>query len=223
MLETDRFGFPLDSRICIDRFIQYIVRPLESEHQVKVFFVTYDSPGLQAWVDAVKPELVTLLDVNNSSQISTFTRGLQDVYSRYPDLDSVIAVRFDLLYQKPFNEWGVKLGRDQIVFPWREYKYYWRDHKRVGDAIHIIGANAIPAFFNALQCLGIIRSHMHLMYYIVTLLYSDLSFIDDGFWDSNTLFNNPEAFNPIYQICNRPHLDIAPSTLNQIIPEIQGL
>ena len=223
MLEKDRFGFPLDSRICIDRFIQFVLRPLEAEHQVKVFFVTYDSPGLQAWVDAVKPELVTLLDVKNSSQISTFTRGLQDIYVRSKDLDCIIAVRFDLLYLKPFNEWGVKLRRNQIVFPWREYRYYWRDHKRVGDAIHVIGIEALPAFFNALQCLGIIRPSMHLMYYIVTLLYENLYFIDDGFWDSNTLFNNAEAFNPIYQICNRPHLDIVPSNFNQIIPEIQGL
>lgn len=223
MLEKDRFGFPLDSRVCIERFIQFLLRPLQAEHRVKIFFVTYDGPGVEAWVDATKPELVTLLDADKSNQIATFTRGLQDVYAHFQDLDCIVAVRFDLLYLKSFDEWGVKLSRDQIVFPWREYKYYWRDHKRVGDAIHIIGKNALPAFFNALQCIGILRPHMHLMYYIVTLLYPNLSFIDDGFWDSNTLFNNPECFNPIYQICNRPRLDIAPANLNHVIPEIQGL
>lgn len=223
MLEKDRFGFPLDSRICIERFIQYLLRPLEAEHRVKVFFVTYDGPGVQAWVEAVKPELVTLLDPEKSGQITTFTRGLQDVHANFQDLDCIVAVRFDLLYLKPFDAWGVKLSRDQIVFPWREYKYYWRDHKRVGDAIHIIGRDALPAFFNALQCVGILRPHMHLMYYIVTLLYPNLSFIDEGFWDSNTLFKNPECFNPIYKICNRPRLDIVPSNLNHVLPEIQGL
>ena len=223
MLEKDRFGFPLDSRVCIERFVQFLLQPLQAEHQVKVYFVTYDSPALPAWVEAVKPELATLLDAGASSQISTFTRGLQDVYARFRDLDCIVAVQFDLLYLKPFNDWGIKLSRDQIVFPWREYKYYWRDHKRVGDAIHIVGASALQAFFTALQCVGLLRPNMHLLYYIATLLYPNLSFIDDGFWDSNTLFNNPESFNPVYRICNRPRLDFAPPDLDRIIPEIRGL
>ncbi len=222
MLDRDRFGFPLDSRVCIERFVEYLLRPLQAEHQVKVYLVTFDSPAVQAWTDALNPEIVTLLDPKVGNQITTFTRGLQDVYAHNPDLDCIIAVRFDLLYLKPFNEWGVKLSRDQIVFPWREYRHYWRDHKRVGDAIHIVGKNAVPAFFNALQSMGLLRHHMHLLYYIVTLVYPNLSFIDDGFWDSNTVFNNPECFNPIYQLCNRPRLDIPPGNLNMVIPEIQG-
>jgi len=222
MLEKDRFGFPMDSRVCIDAFLKQILLPLQAQHEVKLYFVTYDSPALTAWIDATAPERVMLLDVNKSSQISTYSHGLKEIHDAKSGFDCIIALRFDLLYLKNFDDWNVKLDDSTLFFCWREYLAYWRDHRRVGDTIHIIGRKALPAFFNALQCVGILRPNMHLMYYIVSTLYGKIAFIEDGYWDSNTLYNIPEAFNPIYQICNRPRLDIDPSSYDKIIPEIQA-
>ena len=168
MLEKDRFGFPMDSRVCIDAFLKQILIPLKTQHEVKLYFVTYESPALKAWTDATAPESVMLLDVDKSNQISTFSHGLKEIYDAKSDFDCIIALRFDLLYLKNFENWNVKLDDSTVFFCWREYLAYWRDHRRVGDTIHIIGRKALPAFFNALQCVGILRPNMHLMYYIVS-------------------------------------------------------
>lgn len=222
MLEKDRFGVPMDSRVCIETFLKLILAPLRALHEVKVYFVTYQSPALQAWVDATTPERVLLLDAAQSSQISTFARGLKEIHDNDPEYDCIIATRFDLLYLKSFSDWRVNLNRDCLIFTWREYLAYWRDHRRVGDAIHIVGRNALPSFYTALQCVGLLRPNMHLMYYIVSTLYGNISFIEEGYWDSNTLFNEPEAFNPLYLICNRPRLDSASTNYNKFLGEIKA-
>jgi hypothetical protein len=222
-LEKDRFGFPMDARNNLKSLIENLIEPVRAVSPgAKLYLVTYDSPALADLREALAPDDCLVLDANGSTQCETYKEGLKRVI-QHSDYDALIATRFDLDFRKKFNEWNLKVTNNSILFPWRELKYHWRDHKRVGDGVHVIGRNAIPAFHNAIimnQLSG--RNHMHMMYYYLRTMHEELGFIEDGYWDSNTLFSNPEGDNPLYKIFNRPKLDMLAPNTGRTIAEIRA-
>src|SRR5262249_30184975 len=50
------------------------------------------------------------------------------------------------------------------------------------------------------------RPDLHLLYSRLESGPQALHFIEEGYFDSNTLFGNPECANPLYRIGNRPRL-----------------
>lgn len=220
-LEKDRFGLPMDSRKNADSLMRNVIEPIRARSPgAKVYLATYHSPALADLREKFAPCELILLDADGSSQTETYKEGLKHVFSK-DDCDAVIVTRFDLEFKKPFDTWDVEVNRDNIYFPWKEYKAFWRDHWRVGDAVHIIGRHAMAKFYNAIiinQLSG--RSHLHLMYYFLRTMHENLNFIEDGYWDSNTLFSNRECDNPLYTIYNRTKMAIPTPSLNMQLGEI---
>jgi hypothetical protein len=222
-IEKDRFGLPMDARKNIDSIIENIVAPVrESNPDAKIYLATYDSPALAELQDKLGPCELIKLDAQGSSQIETYKEGLKHVFAQ-DEYDALAVIRFDLQFRKKITDWNVDISRDSIYFPVKEYKSYWRDHWRVGDAVHVIGKSAISHFYNAMimnQLSG--RAHLHLMYYFLRTMHANLRFIEDGYFDSNTLFANPECDNPLYKIFNRPRLTTPSPSMGMQLGEIQA-
>lgn len=222
-LEKDRFGFPMDARANVKSLIENLIEPVRAVSPgAKLYLVTYDSPALAEIREALAPEDCIVLDANGSSQCETYKEGLKHVFAQ-PDYDALVVARFDLDFRKKFDAWNLNVTENSILFPFKEFKFHWRDHRRVGDAVHVIGRNAISAFHSAIimnQLTG--RNHLHMMYYYLRTMHGELGFIEDGYWDSNTLFSNPECDNPLYKIFNRPRLDMEAPNTGMMIGEIKG-
>ncbi|MCL6707216.1 hypothetical protein M8R20_09420 [Pseudomonas sp. R2.Fl] len=209
----------MDARNNVKSLIENLIEPVRAANaEAKLYLVTYESPALAELRDALAPNECILLDPGGSSQCETYKEGLRHVIQQ-SEYDALVVARFDLDFKKKFDAWNVNVTNNSILFPWKEFRFHWRDHRRVGDAVHILGRNAIPAFHNAIimnQLTG--RTHLHMMYYYLRTMHEELGFIEDGYWDSNTLFSDPEGDNPLYKIFNRPKLDMqAPNTGHQIL------
>lgn len=206
-LEADRFGLSMDGRNNIDSLIEKLINPVrEKDPEAQIFLATYDSPALEEIQAKIGNCETVLIDQEGSTQLETYKAGIRKVFET-GNFDSLIASRFDLEFKKPFDSWNVQLDENAIYFPFREYRNHWRDHFRVGDAVHIVGKNALPLLHDAIIMSQLARrKHMHLLYYYLRTMHRDLRFMEDGYWDSNTIFANPECNNPLYHIHNRPHL-----------------
>lgn len=221
-LEADRFGLSMDARNNIDSLLEKLINPVRKmDPEARIYLATYDSPALHTIQQKIGPCELILLDAKGSNQAETFKAGVRHVFEQQKT-DALIVSRFDLEFKKSFDEWNVQLDENAIYFPWREYRNHWRDHFRVGDAVHIIGKNAMARFYDSLimsQLSG--RTHLHLLFYFLRMMYPDLRFIEEGYWDSNTIFSNPECNNPLYQIHNRPRIDVASNGGDSFLMEVR--
>ncbi len=211
-LEKDRYGFPLDARALVPSLIEKVLLPLREQHSVEVFAVTYSSPVQDEVLAQLAPRSAAVLDPKNSNQIQTYLHGLELIHTAAATqpFDRVIVTRFDLIYHQSALAWKI-WDRSGIFFPWREYECLWNEHHRAGDAIHVIDWPALSAFQQGIARLKG-RPDLHLLYGELEKSGQPLHFLEEGFYDSNTLFANRECANPIYRIGNRPRLRVASPT-----------
>ncbi len=222
-LEADRYGIAMDGRKNADSLLENLIEPVRKiSPDAKLYLVTYDSPALAEIVEKFQPCEVVLLKQEGSTQAETFKDGLKYTFGK-DEFDALIVGRFDLDFRKPFDQWNVQPDENKIYLPFKEYVSHWRDHRRVGDAVHIIGKNGVSPFYNAL-IMGQLaaRPHLHLMYYFLRTMTPHLHFIEDGYWDSNTLYSNPECDNPLYKIFNRPRYAQQTPTTGLVMGEIRA-
>ncbi len=221
-LEADRFGLSMDARNNIDSLIEKLIDPVRrKDPEANIYLATYDSPALAEIQAKIGKCETILLDAAGSTQAETYKAGVRRVFE-HGKTDVLIVSRFDLEFKKSFDAWDVQLDENAIYFPWREYRNHWRDHFRVGDAVHVVGKNAMSPFYDSLimsQLSG--RKHLHLLYYFLRMMYPGLRFLEQGYWDSNTIFSNPECDNPLYQIHNRPRIAVASNGGDSFLQEVR--
>lgn len=206
-LARDRFGFPMDGRQYVESLERCILAPLRKKHHVKVFVATYPSHICDEMMDALRPDGKIILDSKTSNQVATFGSGIELVSSQFPEFDKVICTRFDLSYLKSILNWNVWLEDKGIYFPWREYESLWKQDHRVGDAIHVIDKGFVDLFVESLHAHRS-EPHLHCVFDDLSKKTDRLFFIEEGYFDSNTLYCNAECHNPLYRIGNRPRLPV---------------
>jgi len=207
-LEKDRMGFPTDFRMTLPSLLEKMVRPLQALGETDIYLSTYPSPLLDELVAALKPAALILNDIATSNQIATYTAGVEAVQKSGRNYGKVICTRPDLHFLKSVDAWDIWDASGSFYFPWREYRHLWEDHHRVGDCIHVLDGAGLPAFRRALASHGGERKDMHLLYDHVAKELPSVRFIEQGFYDSNTMYANKEATNPLYRIASRPQLGI---------------
>lgn len=147
-----------------------------------------------------------LLDLNGSSQAETYKEALKHVFQK-TDFDALVVVRFDLAFKKPFDAWDLKTDINSIHFTWKEYRDYWCDHRKVGDAIHV-SRQAPPFPLSTMRAdhepAG--RSRSSAQDVLVIARCTTTEVYRGRLLDTNTLFANPECDNPLYTVFNRPRL-----------------
>ena len=206
-LARDRFGFPMDGRQYVESLERCILMPLRKEHHVKVFVATYPSHVCDEMMDALHPDGKIILDSKTSNQVATFESGIELVSAECPEFDKVMCTRFDLSYLKSIVNWNVWLEDKGIYLPWREYESLWKQDHRVGDAIHVIDKGFVDMFVESLHSHRS-EPHLHGIYDDLAKKTDKLFFIEEGYFDSNTLYGNAECHNPLYRIGNRPRLPV---------------
>lgn len=222
-VEKDRYGFPMDARDNVASLLENFILPIRALYpEAKLYLATYDSPILADLTTQFEPCEPIILEAEDSSQIETFKVALKHIFETN-DFDALIATRFDLAFRKSFSDWNLDIDDSTIYFPWKESLIGWRDHQRVGDAVHVIGRRVTNDFYSALIMNQLARRRdIHLLYYFLRLMTGNIRFIEPGYWDSNTLFANPECDNPLYRIFHRPKLaDMAPH-LGLMPREVKG-
>jgi hypothetical protein len=147
------------------------------------------------------------------------------VSAQFPEFDRVICTRFDLSYLKSIVNWNVWLKDKGIYLPWREYESFWKQDHRVGDAIHVIDKEFVDMFVGSLRAHRR-ELHLHCVFDDLSKETDRLFFIEEGYFDSNTLYGNAECRNPLYRIGNRPPLPVRepgrePAHLCRIAKSIQ--
>lgn len=219
-LERDEFGFPLDARAYIGNLRENIVDPIRNQSpENRVVVSTHHSDCVDEILGKISPDYFEINDPIRYNHVEPFKNGIRCIMERDSDVDAVVALQFNIALKRPITHWNVAIDRARIYFPWKEYEYSWRDHRRVGDAIHIIGAEGIEAFYRAMSMCELAgRAELHMMYYFLRPMHRHMAFICDGYWDSNTLYGNPECENPLYWIPNRPKLT-NPAPYRHLIPE----
>jgi hypothetical protein len=156
---------------------------------------------------ALQPEGEIILDSKTSNQVGTFLTGIDLISEKCPDFDKLICTRFDLVYLKSILDWNI-WGQDKgIYLPWREYESSWKREHRVGDAIHVIDKGFVDTFRSALNR-QLYMLDIHWLFDELAKETKKVFFIEDGYFDSNSLFSNIECYNPLYRIANRPRLPI---------------
>lgn len=217
-LEKDRFGFPMDARDNAASLLENLILPVRNKYpDAKVYLATYDSPALEDLKSAFAPCEVIAIDANGSTQLETYKQGLKHIFEN-DDCDALIVTRFDLDFHKNFADWDVQIDDGSVYLPWREGLIGWRDHRRVGDAVHIIGRKVMGDFYSVMIMSQLAkRSDLHMLYYFLRLLNGNIRFIEQGYWDSNPMFANPECHNPLYTIYNRPRLE-TPAPYMAVMP-----
>jgi hypothetical protein len=206
-LTRDRFGFPMDGRQYVESLERCILMPLRKEHHVKVFVATYPSHVCDEMMDALHPDGTIILDSKTSNQVATFESGIELVSAECPEFDKVMCTRFDLSYLKSIVNWNVWLEDKGIYLPWREYESLWKQDHRVGDAIHVIDKGFVDLFVESLHAHRS-EPHLHCIFDDLSKKTDRLFFIEEGYFDSNTLYCNAECHNPLYRIGNRPRLPV---------------
>jgi hypothetical protein len=213
----------MDGRDNATSLLDNVIGPIRAKNpDATIYLATYESPALADLREVFAPCELIILDRNGSSQLETYRAALTHI-SKNDDFDALVVIRFDTAFKKPFDAWNLKIERDSIHFPWKEYRDHWQHHRRVGDMIHVIGKAAIPDFLNGIamnQMAG--RGDLHLMYYYLRTMHENLKFIEDGYFDSNTLFANPECDNPLYTVFNRPRLAIMDDRYGTMSTEIMA-
>jgi hypothetical protein len=203
-IAKDRFGFSMDARHNAVSLKEQLINPIREIYPgAKLYLVTYDSPVLAEVSELLQPCELILLDAAGSSQLDSFKRGLTHVFD-HDDFDALVATRFDVEFLKPFNQWGIDINQSTIYFPFKETSAGWRNSRTVGDTVHVIGRKSFTAFHRALLMAELARrKDMHLLYYFLRTMTAELGFIQDGYWDSNTMWADPECDNPLYKIFYR--------------------
>lgn len=222
-LEKDRYGFPMDARDNAQSLLANFLTPIRERYpEAKLYLATYPSPALEELMETLGPCELIAQEPEGSSQIETFKQGLRHIFEN-DDCEALIVTRFDLEFRKSFAYWNLEINDSCLYFPFKETLIGWRDHRRVGDAVHVIGRKVMNEFYSALIMNQLARrGDLHLLYYFLRVLYGSIRFIDAGHWDSNTLFANPECNNPLYRIFNRPRLSqFAPYT-GMMPQEVKG-
>jgi hypothetical protein len=222
-LEADRFGYRLDARTNCTNLIENVLLPVRRLYpSARFVFATYDSPILEDVAQRLMPTDALVLPKEGSHQITTYMEGLRYI-EEHVECDAVVVIRFDTAFKHNFDNWDMLVNRTAVFFPFREYLTGWRDHRRVGDAVHVIGRDALPHFITALGMVHMAgRSDLHMLYYYLRTLHWDLQFLFDGYWDSNTLFGNRECDNPFYTYCNRPKIEDYPEYYGYLTIEIHA-
>jgi hypothetical protein len=206
-LARDRFGFPMDGRQYVESLERCILAPLRKEHHVKVFVATYPSHICDEMMEALRPDGTIILDSKTSNQVATFESGIELVSGQCPEFDKLVCTRFDLSYLQSIVNWNVWREDKGIYLPWREYESLWKQDHRVGDAIHVIDKGFVDLFVESLHehCR---EPHLHCIFDDLAKKTDRLFFIEEGYFDSNTLYGNAECRNPLYRIGNRPRLPV---------------
>jgi hypothetical protein len=141
-----------------------------------------------------------------SNQGRTFLRGMQTIPDQY---DIYLVLRFDLWYKQPIMHWLplVLHQSPHVYLPHREYEKPWNRDRRVGDVIMAFNQEGKTLIQNIMSRERTFRADwFHTMYDRITNEGMTVSFLTDGFYDSNTSYDKrPECCNPFYIFWARPY------------------
>jgi hypothetical protein len=195
-----------DYRDVFFSFIKMIWEPLQSlGYNPDLYISTYHSE-----IDETLkflPNVKSILYMGKeSNQGLTFLRGIQSISDQY---DIYLILRFDLWYKQPITNWmPIFLEQDpQIYVTHREYEKEWNNKQRIGDVMMALNQKGKSLLQNIMERENTLISHwFHLMYHKVTNEGMTVSFLADGFFDSNTSYDSrPECCNPLYIFWGRPY------------------
>jgi len=195
-----------DYRDVFFSFMRMVWEPLQLlGHEMDLYISTYHSE-----IDETLKFLPNIKNIlfmgKDGNQSLTFLRGMQTIPDEY---DIYLVLRFDLWYKQPITQWMPYFleNSPQVFVTHREYEREWNNKRRIGDVIMAYNQKGKTLIQNIMMREKVFNPHwFHTMYEKVTNEGMIVSFLADGFYDSNTSYDKrPECSNPLYIFWGRPY------------------
>lgn len=185
-----------------------IFKPLLENHDTyDIIFQTYTFPELEIFQNSFKPLHVHLTDSNVSTQIINFNNALDNIKPIYENYDTIIFLRFEVIYKKPIFESNI-LNNQGLILPFKEdseemFKSveYYSDiiigisKKYFLDFFHIV--NSKPSKFT----IGGIHEIGRLCKYKIPIFC-----INSGYWQSSSGWKRDDPrLNELFILTHHPY------------------
>ncbi len=137
-----------DYQHCFPNITQQLITPLKKEHDVKIYLMSYKSEYQEHIIDLFQPALYQFNDFENSHQILTYIKAMEQL--RNQDLDLVISTRFDIHFHKDISQIGLNYDKFNVLFKERGW---WKNMKFTTDNLFVFPYSMLEDFISALQYL----------------------------------------------------------------------
>jgi len=117
---------------CFPNIDRTLIQPLEKEHLVYKYVMTYDNDRMGDVEKLLSPTKTTTIPFEGSRQNPT--RAAAVALPGEDDIDFYIMTRFDVHYNKNLEDFN--LDWDKFNFVSREGNNYWNTQQFVGDTIY---------------------------------------------------------------------------------------
>lgn len=188
--------------------LKYIIAPLKDlNHIINIAFYTYnnDKDKLKIYTDSFNPIKIVFTE---SGQIINFKTALLDLKNLYKEYDTLIFLRFELIYTMNIIDWNI-LDKEGIILPFRENSIDMYEKEGLyGDNIIILSNKYFLMitdlimqhnFTHNIDHLNPLNATLHDLGLIIHKKNPGIPFhcILDGYYQSLSP-TNPEVQNPIY-------------------------
>jgi len=196
---------------CFPNIHHNLIQPLQEEHSVYTYVMTYDNYRMDEVSRLLNPKRLTAIPFESSSGQNPTRKLAIDMLDGEDYIDFYIMSRFDVHYTKHLKDFNIDYNKFNITSP--EGDGYWEREKWVGDTFYAWPKRlheGVKIAYNELM--NYHPSHMHNFYNIVSpiLGIDDIHFMSTEPQLSGHLLTN---------ICTKDYADRLRNKI-PIVPEI---
>ena len=143
--------YPRSYKTCYENFFTEVYDVLKKNNNINTYITTYYSTEIDNILKIYKPKKFQIFNFNNSHQIVTVIKSLEQL--RNEDLDLVVCTRFDLSFNNNILN-TLKFDLTKFNFLFKE-EGYWDSNKFVNDCFYIFPYSMLETVINA--CYSLLR------------------------------------------------------------------
>ena len=127
------FGYKSDRdfRHCFPNISKNLITPLKENHEVEIYFTTYQHEYIKELNELFEPVEVKILPYEGNTQLTTRRENFLQADKEH--LDFFIMSRFDLHFNYTLNNFNLDFNKFNIVS--REGNGFWEREKFIGDVL----------------------------------------------------------------------------------------
>ena len=128
------FGYKRDRDFshCFPNISRNLIEPLQLQHNVSTYVVTYDSDRIDEVIKLLNPKKIATIPYEGNSQNSVRAEAIKLVEGE--DIDFYIMCRFDVHYNKSLEDFNIDWNKFNFTSP--EPQEFWESERYVSDTFY---------------------------------------------------------------------------------------